>query len=92
MSTFLGPWSLILDMNTSGSFLNEHLGQFHNGSQTAMTGIGISYNGAKVVNGRCSQKLNIGHAGASLALLAIMEQLGLEQMLDLVRYSVGWVV
>jgi len=61
-----------------------------------MTGIGISDNGPQVVN-RCTEfikfRLTLCQSTKTRpSLFTIMEQLGGEQLCDLVGYSVRWVI
>jgi hypothetical protein len=39
-----GPWRLVLNVNSGCPFLDEHLGELHDGSETSVTGICIGNN------------------------------------------------
>lgn len=92
VTALLGTGHLILQMDTGSTTLDKHLGELHVGSDTTVAGISISNDGA--------QKVDVGHLGtlllgggqAGLALLAIVEELGKEQVLDLVGDSVHGVI
>jgi hypothetical protein len=86
MSALLRSWSLILDVDTSSSFLHEQLGQFHDRCQTSMSGISICNDGSEVID--ICELGAVGFRGGCdsfFALLAVVEKLGLEEMLDLIR-------
>jgi hypothetical protein len=57
-----------------------------------MPSVGISDDGTKVVNDGGLSKLSISHTRTCLTLLAVMKELGLEQVLDLVRHSIRGIV
>lgn len=84
VSALLGSGGLVLNVNTSGTLLDEKLGELHDGGQTAVAGIGISNDGAEVVDVGDLGAVTLGVAQALLALLAVVEQLGHEKMADLV--------
>lgn len=75
---------LVFNVNTGGALFDKELGQLHHGSQAAVTGVGVGDNGAEVVNVGKVGALGLGHAQALLALLAVVEELGHEQVADLV--------
>ena len=52
VAALLGARSLVLDMDTSCTSLNEELGQLHSGSETTMTGVGIGDDGSEVCHYR----------------------------------------
>src|SRR4051812_3695092 len=85
MSTLLGPWSLIFNMNTSSTLLDEQLCQLHDRGQASMAGVSIRNNGSQVIY--------IGEFGTLcfrlgthtlLSLLAIVEELCHEEVSYLV--------
>jgi hypothetical protein len=92
VSAFLRTRCLIFDMDTSGTFLDKHLGEFEHGSEATVPGIGISDDGAEIIDVGDFGSLLRGKVGSGLALLSVMEELGLEEVLDLVWYGVGRVV
>eukprot|EP00128_Syssomonas_multiformis_P016434 Colp12_sorted_trinity150504_noHs@9148 len=92
VTALLGTGSLVLNVNTSNTSLNEHLGELHNGRETTVTSVGVSDDGAEEVNVRSLQTLLARHLSASLVLAAIMEELGLDKVLGLVGDSVHGVV
>lgn len=84
MTTFLGARSLIFDMDTGGTPLDEELCQLHDGRQTTMAGVGISNDGSQVVDIGNIVALFLGGCDALLTLFSIVEELGHEQLVDLV--------
>lgn len=87
VAALLRSGSLILNVNTSSTLLDEKLGELHNGSQATVTGIGISNDGAEEVGvgDRCA--LLPGCGETLLALLPVMEELCEEEMCDFVGDS-----
>ena len=92
VSALLGTRLLIFQMDTSSTRKNLHLDQLHDGSHTTETGITISNNGTEEINLGGVKPLLLGHVGTSLTLLAVMEKLGLEELLNLAGDGVGGVV
>ena len=90
VSTLLGAGRLILNVDASSSLLDKELGELHDGSQTTVTGVRI--------RNKRSQEIDVGSFGlvrrtkTLFTLLAVVEELGHEQMADLVRNSCVWVV
>jgi hypothetical protein len=86
MSTLLRSWSLVLDMDTSSTFLDEKLRQLHNRSQASVPSIGIGDNRAQIVDVGKLAAVSFREGGnAFFALLAIVEELCHEEMGDLIR-------
>ena len=50
VSTLFGAGGLVLNVNTSGALLDEHLCELHDSGKTTMSGIGISDNRAEIVD------------------------------------------
>ena len=92
VSTLLGTWHLILNVNTSCTLLNEELGELHHSSQTAVSSVSISDNWSKEVGVGKLRTLTWRSAEAFLALLAVVEELGHEEVVHLVRDSGVWVI
>ena len=92
VSALLGSGLLILQMDTSGTSKDLHLDQLHDGGHTTETGVTVSNDGAEEINLGGVEPLLLGHESASLTLLAVMEKLGLEELLDLTGDGVGGVV
>lgn len=92
MAALLGAGHLVLDVDTRSALLDKHLGELHDGGQAAVTRVGVGNDRAQVVDVRRVLALLGRHARASLALLAVVEELGHEQVLDLVGHRVGRVV
>ena len=88
VTTLLGTRSLILNVNTGSTTLNKQLGQLHDGSQTTVTSVSVRNDGAQVVNVRNVGALLLGGGDTLLALFPVMEELGHEQVVDLVGDSV----
>jgi len=92
MSALLGPWGLILDVDTSSALLNEELGELHCGGEAAMTGVGVSNDGSHVIGGRSRGEFCLRETSTSLSLFPVVEELGGEQVLDLVWDGVVGVI
>ena len=84
VTALLGSGSLVLNVDTGGTLLDEELGELHDGSETAMASIGVGNDGSEVVNVGDTGALVLGGSKTLLALLAVVEELGLEEVADLV--------
>lgn len=49
VTALLRSRSLVLNVNTGGAFLDEQLGELHDGSEATVTGVGIGDDGAEEV-------------------------------------------
>ena len=84
VAALLRARGLVLDVNAGGTALDEELGELHHGSQTTVTSIGVSNDRGEVVDvGKVGTRL-LGVAQALLALLSVVEELGHEELVDLV--------
>lgn len=93
VATLLGTRGLVLNVDTGGTSLDEHLGELDDGSQTSVTSVGIGNDGSQVVDGgRELGSLGLGDGKSLLVLLSVVEQLGKPQVLDLVGNGVHGVV
>lgn len=88
VSALLCPRRLVLDVDSGGTLLDEHLRELHDGGETSVSGVGIGDDGAEVVDVGGFGALGGGEVGASLALLAVVEKLGHEEVLDLAQFRV----
>ena len=61
-------------------------------AETAVSSIGVSDQGAEVVDIRGRRELGISHAGPHLTLFAVAKELGHEKVFDLVGHGVGRVI
>jgi len=84
MAALLGTWSLVLNVDTSSTLLDEELRELHDGGQATMASISIGDDRAEVVHAGDSTTLILGGREALLALLAVVEKLGHPQLVDLV--------
>ncbi len=84
VAALLGAGGLVLDVDAGGALLDEELGQLHDGGQAAVARVGVGDDGAQVVDVGEVGALGLGHRQALLALLAVVEQLGHEEVADLV--------
>lgn len=92
MSALLRARHLILNVDTGSALLDEHLGELHDGGETSVTGVGVGDDRTKVVDvGRLGAFLR-RETRTLLTLLAVVEELSHEEMLDLVGDGVGGVV
>jgi len=84
----LGARGLVLDVDARRALLDEELGQLHDGRQAAVARVGVGDDGPQVVDveGALGAR-GLGHAQALLALFPVVEELGHEQVLDLVGHS-----
>lgn len=87
VAALLGTSSLVLDMNASSTLFDEKLGELHGSSEATMAGIGFGDDGSQVVNVGELCALILSGTHALLALFAIVEELGHEEMTDLVGDS-----
>jgi hypothetical protein len=74
-------------MNASCAILHKHLCQFHDGCETSMAGIRIRNNWAEEIGACEACTLSFWRAQALFALFAVVEELCIPQMTNLVRYS-----
>lgn len=88
MATLLGTRSLVLDVNTSGTALNEKLGELQDSSQTTMASVGIGNDRSQVVDIGHIRALVLGSSNALLTLFSVMEQLCHEELVDFAGDSV----
>lgn len=84
VTTLLGTRSLVLNVNTSSTLLNEELGELHDGGETTVTSVGIGNDGSEVVEVVEVGALRLGDGETLLALLSVVEELGHEEVTDLV--------
>lgn len=71
---------LVLDVDARRATLDEELGQLHRCRRAAVAGVGVGDDGAQVVDGRGALG---GRCGEPLgALLAVVEELGFEEVVD----------
>ncbi|KAH3666964.1 hypothetical protein OGAPHI_003414 [Ogataea philodendri] len=92
VSTLLGSSGLVLNVDSCGSVLNEHLGELHNGSGTSVSSISIGNDWSEKVNVWQFGTLLLGQRKSLVSLLSVVEKLGIEQVLHLVWNSVHRVV
>mmetsp|Transcript_26252 Transcript_26252/g.54066 ORF Transcript_26252/g.54066 Transcript_26252/m.54066 type:complete len:519 (-) Transcript_26252:151-1707(-) len=90
--TLLRAWLLILDVDARSAVLDEHLCELHGRRKTSVTSVRIRDDGIEVIHHRSLGALLGRHAAALFVLLPVMEQLGLEELIHLVRHRVVRVV
>mmetsp|Transcript_131743 Transcript_131743/g.294797 ORF Transcript_131743/g.294797 Transcript_131743/m.294797 type:complete len:543 (-) Transcript_131743:149-1777(-) len=88
----LRAWLLILDVDARSAVLDEHLCELHGRRKTSVTSVRIRDDGIEVIHHRSLGALLGRHAAALFVLLPVMEQLGLEELIHLVRHRVVRVV
>ena len=88
VAALFGTGGLVFNMNSSGAALNKELGELHDSSQTSVTGIGISNDGAEVVVVLDLVALLSRGGDALFPLFPVVEQLGEEELVDFVGDSV----
>lgn len=88
VATLLGARSLVLNVNTSSTTLNEQLGELHDSGKTTVTGIGIGDDRAQVVDIGNLLTLIPGCGDTLFTLFPVVEQLSKEKLVDLVGHSV----
>lgn len=79
-------------MDTGSTALDKHFGELHHSGDTTVASVTIGNDRTEVINLGGLGTLLGGHGQTRLALLAVMEQLGKEEVLDLVGDSVHGVV
>jgi hypothetical protein len=85
MPALLRPRRLVLNMDTRSTLLNKQLGQFHDGSQASMSRISVGDDGAQVIDvGELGAVGFRGGCDPFFALLAVVEELRLEEVLHFV--------
>lgn len=90
VTALLGAGSLIFDVDTGGSLLNEELGELHDSGETTMASVRIGDDGPKVINVRNLAALGLWGCETLLALFAVMEELCVEQVADFVGDGSLW--
>lgn len=88
MAALLGTRGLVFNVNSGSTALDKKLGEFHDSSQTAVAGVGISNDGAQVVVVLDLVALLSRRRDTLFSLFPVMEQLGEEELVDLVGDSV----
>jgi hypothetical protein len=84
VAALLGASRLVLNVDAGSALLDEELGQLHDGRQAAVASVGVGDDRAQVVDVGELRALRLGRRQTLLALLAIVEKLGHEQVADLV--------
>lgn len=74
-------------MYARSALLNKQLRELHDSCQTAVTGVCISNDWSQVVNLLKLRAVGCRCSNALFALFSVVEQLSLEEMTNLVRYS-----
>lgn len=92
VTAFLGAGSLVFNVDTGGTGFDHELGELHHGGDSSEPGITIGDDGAEVVDSLGLGALVGGHSGSGLVLLAVVEQEGLEQLVDFVGDGVHGVI
>jgi hypothetical protein len=88
VSTLLRAGSLIFNVNTSGTFLNEEPGELHHRSKTSVASVGIGNDGAEIVDIGLRSTFSHGSRKTLFALFSVVEKLCLEEMLYFVGHGV----
>ena len=88
VSTFLGTVGLVFHVNSRGSAFDKHFSEFHDGGETAVTGVGVGDDGTEKVYVRCLCAFFGGHVHSRGTLFSVVEELCHEQVFDL-RTSVS---
>mmetsp|Transcript_29781 Transcript_29781/g.97041 ORF Transcript_29781/g.97041 Transcript_29781/m.97041 type:complete len:536 (+) Transcript_29781:321-1928(+) len=83
---------LVLEVHARRATLDKHLDELHNSGEPAVAGVGVRNHGEHVVHGRSGLTAARRPAEPLLALLAVVELLSLEELLNLVRHRVHRVV
>lgn len=99
VSAFLCARSLIFDMNTSSTLLNEHFGQLHDSSQTTVSSVSIGNDWSEEIGVSKLRSLRFWHAQSFFSLFSVVKQLCEPEVLYFLRYSVlsrvsakrGWI-
>mmetsp|Transcript_26251 Transcript_26251/g.54062 ORF Transcript_26251/g.54062 Transcript_26251/m.54062 type:complete len:256 (-) Transcript_26251:151-918(-) len=92
VAALFGARLLVLDVDSRGTVLHKHLGELHRRCKSSVAGVRIRDDGVEVVHNGSLGALLGRHAAALFVLLPVMEQLGLEELIHLVRHRVVRVV
>ena len=79
---------LVLDVNTRSTLFDEKLCKFHGRRNTAVASVCICYDRSKIIDWGDRGKFCIAHTRALFALLAVVEKLSSEKVLNLIWYRV----
>ncbi|GER43123.1 vacuolar protein sorting 26A [Striga asiatica] len=93
VAALLGGGGLVLDVDAGGAALNEELAELDGGGGAAEAGVSVGDDGAEVVGGWAGAgAVGAGEGHSGLALLAVVVELGEEEVLDFVGNGVVWVI
>jgi len=92
VTAFLSAWSLIFNVDTSGTSFNEELNELEGRGDTTETSISISNHGRKIVESRGRSSLSRGQLSSDFILSSVLEKLSSEELVNFVRNSVSWVI
>ena len=90
VSALLGAGSLIFNVNARSSLLDEELGELHDSSEATVTSVCVRNKGPQEVDVGCFGL--VGRAETFFTLLTVVEELGHEQVANLVGDGGVWVV
>lgn len=92
MPALLRAGRLVLDVDPGRAGFDEELGQLHRRGDAAVAGVGVGDDGAEEVDVRRGAAGGGGGRQAVLPLLAAVEELGFEEVVDFAGDGVlGWV-
>mmetsp|Transcript_40457 Transcript_40457/g.104674 ORF Transcript_40457/g.104674 Transcript_40457/m.104674 type:complete len:452 (-) Transcript_40457:157-1512(-) len=92
VAALLGARLLVLDVDAAGAVLDEHLRELHGGGDAAVAGVRVGDDRIEVVHDGGLGPVLRGQAAALLVLLAVVEELGAEELVHLVGHRVVGVV
>lgn len=90
VSALLGSGSLVLDVNARGTLLDKQFGELHDSSEASVAGVCVCNKRPQEIDVGCFGL--VGRAETLFTLLAVVEELGHEQVTDLVGDGGVWVV
>ena len=70
-------------MNPCGAAFDKHFGEFHDGGETAVAGVGVGDDGTEEVYERGFGAVSGGHVHSCGTLFSVVEELRHEQVFDL---------
>lgn len=88
VTTLLRARRLVLNVDSCCSVLDEKLGELHDSREAAVTSVGVGYHWPQEIRICYISTIRFWNRQTFFALLAVMKELGKEQLVDLIRNGV----
>lgn len=88
MAAFLSSWSLVLDVYSSCSLLDEQLCQLHNRGKSPMTSVSVRNDRSQEVRVCNTITIPFRRRDSLLTLFTVVEKLSQEKLLDFIGNSI----